>query len=121
MNEPERAPEAVLAEAVPLLALMATRGLYAEQPALWELGEHGRARTVEDFTHHFRALALLRTEAFRQHVAYCEDLFARRNFPRRWLDDAWRWMARTLRGELPPDVAQAALAVLRDVTGVDAA
>lgn len=102
-----------------MLALLATRGLYEEQPDLWQMGEHGRARTLEDFAHHFRALEPLDERAFRGHVRYCTDLFAARGFPQRWLDDAWRWMAAVLQQELPPAIAEPALAILATATQVE--
>ena len=115
-SEPEREPLDVLRESVDLLALVATRRLYEEQPNLWDLGEHGRARTLEDFAHHFRRLSSLDREVFAEHVAYCERLFDQRDFPRRWLTDAWRTMEAVLTAELPPPVAEPAVALLRTVT-----
>ena len=114
MNDADRSPEVVLGEAAPMLALLATRGLYAEQPELWKLGERGRANTLQDFNHHFRALLPLNAEAFRSHVRYCEELFEARGFPARWLDDAWRWMAIVIERELPQEVAAPALRVLEE-------
>ena len=113
---PRRDPVVVLGESVELLALVATRRLYDEQPRLWDLGENGRARTLEDFTHHLRRLASLSAEVFAEHVAYCERLFDQRGFPRQWLADAWRTIEAVLEDELPDEVATPALAVLRDVT-----
>jgi hypothetical protein len=104
-----------------MLSVLATRGLYEEQPELWKLGERGRSHTVEDFNHHFRALQLLNVAAFRGHVKYCEELFAARGYPQRWLDDAWRWMAIVIQRELPQTAAEPALAVLEDVTGTSRA
>ena len=101
MNDAERAPEAVLRETAPLMAVLAARGLYAEQPELWQMGERGRERTVEDFGHHFGALVLLDQDIFSAHVKYCEALFQGRGFPQKWLDDAWRWMAIVMERELP--------------------
>jgi hypothetical protein len=115
MTEPERPPEIVLAENAPLLALLATRGLYEEQPALWKLGERGRKHTLEDFNHHFRALQTLSVPAFRGHVEYCDNLFDARGYPRTWLQDAWRWMAIVIERELPAPVAERALGVLNEV------
>ena len=115
MRDVERAPTAVLEELAPMLALLATRSLYEEQPDLWKLGEDGRARTLEDFTHHFRALQELSEPAFRAHVQYCEDLFSARGFPHRWLEDAWRWMEVVIEREVPKPIAQEALSVLRSV------
>lgn len=117
MRDLERGPSVLLAETAPMLSILATRGLYEEQPELWKLGERGRARTVEDFNHHFRALQLLHATAFRGHVEYCEKLFAARGFPRKWLDDAWRWMAIVIERELPRPVAEPALAILHEVVG----
>lgn len=117
MTEDERAPETVLAEMAPVLAFRATQELYREQPALWSMGENGRARTLEDFNHHFRALQSLNVAAFRAHVNYCRDLFSAREFPLRWLDDAWRWMAVVIESELPPGPAERALSVLREGVG----
>ena len=118
MKDADRPPDVVLTEVAPMLAILATRGLYEEQPELWKLGERGRARTLEDFEHHFQALQWLEVAAFQAHVQYCEDLFAARDFPRKWLDDAWRWMAVVITRELPPSVNKPALAVLRQVVGV---
>ena len=115
MTAPERDPRTVLAESVGYLALAATRRLYDEQPSLWDLGEHGRARTLEDFTHHLKALASLDEVTFRNHVDYCRRLFADRNLPLRWLDDAWRTMATVLTDELPAAVADPAVELLRAV------
>lgn len=116
----EREPVAVLTEAVGSLALTATRRLYDEQPDLWKLGEHGRARTLEDFTHHLRMLAGLSPAVFQNHVAYCEGLWAARKFPRQWLDDAWRILDGVLRDELPPRVHEPACDLLRRTTGLSA-
>ena len=113
----EREPRVVLQESLGLLALTATRRLYAEQPALWEMGENGRARTLEDFTHHLRALASLSEDTFRRHVDYCLDLFAQRGFPKKWLDDAWRTIDGVLQDELPPSAADPARYVLHAVVG----
>jgi hypothetical protein len=112
VKDSERDPGAVLSEVAPLLSLLATRALYEEQPELWTLGERGRSRTVEDFHHHFLALQSLEVSVFRNHVQYCETLFAARGFPRKWLGDAWRWMAIIIERELPKVVAHAALATL---------
>lgn len=119
--EEGRVPTVVLGEAIGLLALTATRRLYDEQPDLWKLGEHGRARTLEDFTHHVRMLAGLHQEVFAEHVAYCQRLWSSRGFPTKWLEDAWRILDDVLRDELPPHVHEPALAILRTVTGADGA
>ena len=115
--EEGRGAAVVLGESVGYLALTATRRLYDEQPDLWNLGEHGRARTLEDFTHHLRMLAGLQQEVFAEHVAYCHRLWSSRAFPTKWLDDAWRILDDVLREELPPHVHEPALAILRTVTG----
>ena len=112
----EREPRTVLAESIGYLALVATRRLYAEQPALWDLGEHGRARTLEDFTHHLKALTTLDEDTFRGHVEYCRRLFADRNLPLRWLDDAWRTMDAVLTEELPPHAHRPAVELLHAIT-----
>ena len=117
---PERDPRVVLAESVGYLALIATNRLYDEQPKLWDLGEHGRARTLEDFTHHLKALASLDEDTFRAHVDYCRRLFTDRNLPLRWLDDAWRTMDAVLTDELPPFASVPALAILRGTTSAAA-
>ena len=117
VGEAGRDPSVVLGEAVPALALSATRRLYAEQPGLWNLGERGRARTLEDFTHHLRMLVGFSEEAFRAHVDYCHELFAARDFPRQWLDDAWRTIDAVLRDETPPAVHEPARRVLQTVCG----
>ena len=117
MKDRERAPRVLLTETAELLSLLATRALYEEQPELWRLGEYGRARTLEDFGHHFRALATLEKDVFEAHVRYCNELFKARGFPLRWLDDAWRHMENVIPRELPPVAAEPALDILREVTG----
>jgi hypothetical protein len=110
---PPRDPGAVLREAVGYLALLATRRHYDEQPDLWSLGEHGRARTLEDYQHHFRHLAALDARVWDRHLRYCDDLFTQRGFPKRWLHDAWRIMTEVLEAEMPPEVRAPALELLR--------
>jgi hypothetical protein len=110
---PQRDPGAVLREAVGYLALLATRRHYEEQPALWELGEQGRARTLEDYEHHFRHLATLDARVWTGHLRYCDELFSQRGFPKRWLTDAWRIMGQVLDDEMPPEVR----AATRDLLG----
>jgi hypothetical protein len=117
VRDPERPARVLLAESSGLLSLLATRALYDEQPELWRLGENGRARTLEDFGHHFRALATLQREVFEAHVVYCYELFAARGFPLRWLSDAWRHMEAVIPRELPAAAAEPALVILREVTG----
>jgi hypothetical protein len=109
---PQRDPGAVLRESVGYLALVATRRHYAEQPDLWELGEQGRARTLEDYEHHFRHLATMDERVWAGHRRYCDELFDQRGFPKRWLTDAWRIMGAVLDEEMPPEVAAAARALL---------
>jgi hypothetical protein len=111
----KRAPAVVLAEQAEHMAFLATERLYERQPELWEMGENGRARTHEDFGHHFRALAR-GVDAFRAHVDYCYDLFTGRGFPHSWLDDAWAIMAEISRETLPEATAAVALKTL-SVTG----
>lgn len=118
MTPDDRDPRIVLGESIGALALLATNRLYAEQPALWKLGEHGRARTLEDFTHHLRQLSGLSAEVFAGHVDYCNRLWASRGFPRQWLDDAWRILDEVLRDQLPPAAHEPARALLR--SAVDA-
>jgi hypothetical protein len=110
-NEPST--QAVLVELTGFLAVLATRAMYDEQPELWELGEGARAHTVEDFGHHFRALATLDEAVFGSHVQYCIDLFRQRSFPQQWLTDGWRHMATVIERELPPEAAEEAVTVLR--------
>ncbi len=107
----ERAAEVVLAEQAGHLAFLATVRLYERQPELWEMGEHGRARTHEDFGHHFRALAR-GSNAFKAHIDYCYELFAARGFPHRWLDDAWLLMGEICNESLDQPVAEVAVKTL---------
>jgi hypothetical protein len=111
-------PGDVLDERAPALALTARQLLYEEQPELSKLGENGRERTLEDFVHHFRALASMDTTIFAAHVRYCEELFALRDFPQHWLTDAWRFMEMTMARDIPSHAAEAT-SVLR--AGVAAA
>lgn len=117
MRPEDREPRDILREAIGHLAFVATERLYAEQPDLWRLGENGRARTLEDFTHHLRALAPLSVDHLRRHVDYSRSLFDQRGFPQQWLTDAWRILEGVLRDELAAPVADRAVAVLRDGTG----
>lgn len=41
------------------MAFIATEIHYKEQPGLWKMGEWGRARTLEDYGHHFITLSTL--------------------------------------------------------------
>lgn len=109
----DRRPERVLGEAVGHLAFLATQRHYAEQPALWQLGERGRARTLEDYEHHFRRLGVLDADVWRGHLDYCDELWTARGFPRRWLADAFRIMGDVVRDELGSDVGADALELLR--------
>ena len=108
-----RSAQGVLVELSHFLAVLATRSMYDEQPELWQLGEPGYAHTLEDFGHHFRALATLDEAVFASHVQFCIDLFRQRSFPQQWLTDGWRHMAVVIRRELPPEVAEDAVRVLR--------
>ena len=118
MSEDRRDPGAILDEAAAALALVATRLIHAEQPELSRYGDHGWERTVEDFCHHFRALASMDVDVVAAHVRYCEGLFRERSFPRHWLGDGWRIMETALARELPSH-AERITAVLR--AGVAAA
>jgi hypothetical protein len=109
----QRSSQAVLVEETEFLALLATRSLYDEQPELWKLGERGRAHTLEDFGHHFRALSTLDEAVFASHVQFCIGLFRKRGFPQSWLTDGWRHMAAVIERELPPEIAAEAVRVLR--------
>lgn len=127
---PTRPASAWLDESRPFLALLATRDTYAAEPRLWELGEYGRARTIEDFEHHLRAAAGTQRQ-WDKHLAYCLDLFDQRGFPFRWLTDAFATLSRVLADHLPEDVAREprrrldagadALAALAEDRGVDLA
>jgi hypothetical protein len=116
VKDSDRDPTVLLQENAAAMSLLATRRLYAEQPELWRLGEYGRARTLEDFGHHFAALARLDDRAFEAHVRYCYGLFGARGFPPRWLADAWRHMEPVLRSQLPPHAAEPAIALLLKTT-----
>ena len=125
---PERPAAAWLAESRGFLALLATRDTYIAQPALWELGEYGRARTLEDFTHHLHAAGGTQQQ-WDHYLAYCLSLFDQRGFPFRWLTDAFATLARLLAENLPESVAgdmrarlaaaPAALAALAAKRGID--
>jgi hypothetical protein len=117
LNAPPRDPADVLEENAVFLAALATRAVYEEQPDLWRFGEAGRARTQEDFVHHFRALATMDELVFEAHVRYCEGLFSVRGYPLRWLQDAWRHMAAVVTAELPEATAQPVMKVLVGVVG----
>lgn len=97
------------------LAFLATGRLYDRQPELWDLGERGRTRTLEDFGHHFRALAA-GPDPFRAHVNYCYDLFAARGFPLRWLDDAWGIMSEIYAEEFDQPILGVAVQTLSIAT-----
>lgn len=100
---PDRPPAAWLDEARSFLALLATRDTYAAQPRLWELGEFGRARTIEDFEHHLRA-ARGTDRQWHDYLVYCVELFAGRGFPLRWLTDALATLAGVMGENLPDEV-----------------
>ena len=97
------------------LAFLATERLYERQPQLWDLGERGRSRTLEDFGHHFRALAA-GPDPFRSHVEYCYELFAARGFPLRWLDDAWGIMSAICEDNFDQSILAAAVQTLSIAT-----
>jgi hypothetical protein len=105
--------QGLLVELTDFLAVVATRAMYDEQPELWQLGEQARARALEDFGHHFRALATLDEVVFASHVEFCMNLFRQRSFPQQWLTDGWRHMAAVMERELAPKVAEEAVRVLR--------
>lgn len=111
---PERDAETWVSESTGLVALIAARRTYGADPGLWRLGEHGRARTVEDLTHHLRAV-LGGDGPWRQHVDYSIRLFDARGFPQRWLRDAFA----TLRDALAEAFAPALLTALADEAGID--
>lgn len=110
---PERPAAAWLTESRSLIALLATRDTYAAQPSLWKLGEHGRARTIEDFEHHLHA-ALGTDVQWRAHLAYCVELFAARGFPFRWLIDAFATLSAVLVAHLPEQLTADVRARLAD-------
>lgn len=112
MTAPPRVPNVVLREAVGHLAWTALHRHYDEQPRLWELGEQGRARTLEDYGHHFTRLATLEPAIWTDHLRYCDELWLARGFPVRWLVDAFRIMDGVLRDELDPAVAAPARQLL---------
>ena len=125
---PARPATAWLSESRGFLALLATRDTYAAQPGLWDLGEYGRARTIEDFEHHLKAAGTTGRQ-WEEYLAYCFELFERRGFPFRWLTDAFATLSRVLRENLPDEVTAevrerlddgaAVLARLADERGVD--
>lgn len=110
---PPRSARAWLRESLPFLALLATRDTYAAEPSLWKLGEHGRARTIEDFEHHLRA-AMGTDAGWHAHLAYCLELFEARGYPHRWLTGAFATLSRVLVENLPSDVTADVLAHLDD-------
>jgi hypothetical protein len=117
LSAPTRDTADILEESAGLLATLATRAVYEEQPGLWRFGEAGRARTQEDFVHHFRALATMDEVVFEAHVRYCEGLFSARGYPFTWLQDAWRQMAAVVTAELPDAAAAPVLQLLVAVVG----
>lgn len=112
----ERPVNTVLAEAAAHLAFLATEALYAEQPELWERGEHGRFHTMNDFILHFRAVST-GEEGFAAHVEYSRELFDDKGFPQQWLTDAWRIMRDTGAGELDEPARAEFLRRLETVVG----
>jgi hypothetical protein len=110
-----RDPDVVLAERAAFLAFLATEAMYGDQPQLWEMGEHGRQNTHNDFKLHFEAVAS-GEDAFRTHVEYCYELFEGRKFPRAWLDDAWQVMRRIGEAQLEDPARQVFLERMTAVT-----
>lgn len=106
---PPRTDAQWLLESAAWLALQATTRTYAAQPGLWQLGEDGRARTIEDFNHHLRAAAAGENQ-WREHLRYCLVLFDARGFPQRWLTDAVTTLAGVINDafgdEIGHDVAE---------------
>ena len=102
---PPRTPHDWLDESLQALALLATRRTYQREPALWRLGEHGRARTVEDFTHHLRA-GLGSESLWRKHVGYSLELFDARGFPQRWLLEAFATLRDVVVESFPAEVTR---------------
>ena len=125
---PERTAHAWLSESLETLALLATRRTYEADPGLWRLGEYGRARTLEDFTHHLRA-ALGNEALWTKHLAYSLELFDARGFPQRWLTDAFATLRDVVLDSFPEPLTRAvaqrleqapgALAELADERGID--
>jgi hypothetical protein len=115
MSVAEREAADTLARSCDWLAALATQRLYVEQPDLERLGANGRARVLEDFGHHFRALASLDTPLFLAHSSYCYGLFAHRGFPRHWLDDAWRIMRVTVLEQFDDKVSDPVIRLLDQV------
>ena len=92
---PDRRDDTWIRESIGWLSLLAARDTYARQPELWRLGEDGRARTIEDFSHHLRA-ALAGEALWRQHLEYSLKLFDARGFPQRWLREAFGTLSEVL-------------------------
>lgn len=103
---PARSTHAWVAESLETLALLATRRTYEAEPGLWRLGEHGRARTLEDFTHHLRA-ALGNDALWTKHLAYSLELFDARGFPQRWLTEAFATLREVVLDSFPDSVTRA--------------
>ena len=95
------------------LALLATRRTYVADPGLWRLGEQGRARTIEDFTHHLRS-ALGGDAHWRSHLDYSMRLFDARGFPQRWLLDAFVTLQEVLADSFPAEVTEVVRRRLED-------
>lgn len=100
---PPRTEAQWLLESSSWIALVATTTTYAAQPGLWQLGEEGRARTVEDFNHHLRAAVGGETQ-WREHLRYCLVLFDARGFPQRWLRDAVTTLSGVIGDEIGHDL-----------------
>jgi hypothetical protein len=128
---PERPASAWLLESVGWLSLEATRRSYEADPGLWRLGEYGRARTIEDYGHHLRAVVHADERTWHDYVRYCMTLFDARGFPQRWLTEAFATLSAILAEALPEhltadvrrllDDAPRLMAELAAETGIDLA
>eukprot|EP00026_Physarum_polycephalum_P020553 Phypoly_transcript_23206.p1 GENE.Phypoly_transcript_23206~~Phypoly_transcript_23206.p1 ORF type:complete len:146 (+),score=18.13 Phypoly_transcript_23206:112-549(+) len=111
-NDENRSVNVVIKEAVHYLAYLATVDHYHVQPTLWKMGEWGRARTLEDYTHHFVALSSLDTGVWKSHLSWCEGFWDSRKYPHEWLTDGWAIMREVITNNLHPAVAQKANGML---------
>ena len=101
MTADDRDPRIVLRESVGTLALAATNRLYAEQPELWKLGEHGRARTLEDFEPFLVRLRTAKPQIFALYDELPDMSEGYRKNARSYLDEFFRAIDR------PRDVKRA--------------
>jgi len=111
-QDENRNPSVVLKEAVHALALAATQQHYKNQPALWKMGEWGRARTLEDYAHHFTTHSTLDVETWKGYLKWCEEFWDKRGYPHVWLTDGWAIMRQVLQEKMHPEVAKKAIAIL---------